>query len=48
MIGDMDSDIEFGNSLNLTTIKINTDNSDIANFAAIDILSAAEWIIGKK
>jgi D-glycero-D-manno-heptose 1,7-bisphosphate phosphatase len=48
MIGDMDSDIEFGNSLNLTTIKINTDNSDIANFAAMDILSAAEWIIGKK
>jgi histidinol-phosphate phosphatase family protein len=48
MIGDMDSDIEFGNSLNLTTIKIHADKSDIADFTAKDILSAAEWIIGKK
>jgi D-glycero-D-manno-heptose 1,7-bisphosphate phosphatase len=48
MIGDMDSDIEFGNSLNLTTIKIHTNKSDIAEFTAKDILSAAKWIIGKK
>jgi histidinol-phosphate phosphatase family protein len=48
MIGDMDSDIEFGNSLNLTTIKIHANKSDIAEFTAKDILSAAEWIVGKK
>jgi len=48
MIGDMDSDIEFGNSLNLTTIKIHANQSDIAEFTAKDILTAAEWIIGKK
>ena len=48
MIGDMDSDIVFGKSLNLTTIKIHTNKSDIAEFTAKDILSAAEWIIGKK
>ena len=48
MIGDMDTDIEFGNSLNLTTIKIHNKNSDIAKFTATDILSAAEWIIGNK
>lgn len=47
MIGDMDSDIEFGNSLNLTTIKIHADKSDIAEFTAKDILSAAEWIMSK-
>jgi len=48
MIGDMDSDIQFGNSLNLTTIKIHNDNSDIARFTAKDILIAAEWIVGNK
>ena len=47
MIGDMDSDIKFGKSLNLTTIKIHAVKSDIAEFTARDILSAAEWIIGK-
>jgi histidinol-phosphate phosphatase family protein len=48
MIGDMDSDIEFGNSLNFTTIKIHANKSDIAEFTAKDILIAAEWIVGKK
>ena len=48
MIGDMDSDMEFGNSLNLNTIKIHNKNSKIAKFTAINILGAAEWIIGNK
>ena len=48
MIGDMDSDIEFGNSLHLKTIKIHNEKSTMANFTAVNILSAAEWIIGNK
>jgi D-glycero-D-manno-heptose 1,7-bisphosphate phosphatase len=46
MIGDMDLDIVFGNSLGLNTIKISSDYSNIADFTAQDILKAALWIIG--
>lgn len=48
MIGDMDSDINFGNSLNFTTIKISDSPSDIASFTSKDLLDAARWIVGQK
>ena len=48
MIGDMDTDIKFGNSLNLSTIKISDRISDIADFTSIDLLDAARCIVGQK
>ena len=48
MIGDMDTDIKFGNSLNLSTIKISDRISDIADFTSLDLLDAAICIVGQK
>lgn len=48
MIGDMDTDIKFGTSLKLSTIKISDRTSDIADFTSKDLLDAARWIAGQK
>ena len=46
MIGDMDSDIEFGKAIGLRTIKITNETHSMSqpNCATIDLLSAAEYI----
>ncbi len=48
MIGDMETDIQFGNSLKLTTVKIGINKSDIANFTAQNIFDAAKWIVAQQ
>ena len=48
MIGDMDSDIEFGIALNLRTIKLSVDNTSKAQFTTQNVLSAADWILKPK
>lgn len=48
MIGDMDSDIEFGIALNLRTIKLSVDNTSKAQFTTRNVLSAADWILKPK
>lgn len=45
MIGDMDSDIEFGIALQLTTIKISSLFSNLANFTAENIYEASNKIL---
>jgi D-glycero-D-manno-heptose 1,7-bisphosphate phosphatase len=48
MIGDMDSDMEFGNSLNLTTIKISSNFSVVAKFTVGNLFEASKIILSKK
>jgi len=48
MIGDMETDIQFGNSLKLKTGKIGLKHSDIADFNARNIYDAAKWIVNQK
>ena len=44
----METDIQFGNSLKLTTVKIGINKSDIANFTAQNIFDAAKWIVAQQ
>jgi hypothetical protein len=48
MIGDMDSDIEFGAALHLTTIKISSNFSSAANFTAENLYEASNIILSNK
>ena len=48
MIGDMDSDIEFGAALHLNTIKISSNFSSTANFTAKNLYEASNIILSNK
>jgi D-glycero-D-manno-heptose 1,7-bisphosphate phosphatase len=48
MIGDMESDIEFGVALRLTTVKISSQFSTTASFTAENVLDASNWILDNR